>query len=186
MADAATTTSCEEWRDVPGWEGIYRISSLGRVERLPRYVKTKNGSYRLHQGRISFGGKQSGGYKTLQMAAEGRFERRSVHELVCTLFNGPRPNSFSQVRHLDGSKDNNKASNLAWGTAKDNAEDREQHGTDPKGERAGNHRLSEADVLAIRAAYVPKYGSLTALARQYGVTPTQILHIVKRRQWAHI
>lgn len=176
----------EEWRDIPGWEGIYRVSSEGRVQRLPRFVKTKGGSFRLHKGGKISGNLTAAGYRNLDLVGEGRRQRIGLHEAVCAAFHGDKPGESHQVRHLDGVPSHNSAANLAWGTPKENAADRELHGTDPKGERAGNSRLKDADILAIRAAYAPKYGSLSRLAREYGVTPTQILNIVSRRQWAHI
>jgi len=83
-------------------------------------------------------------------------------------------------------KTNNLPSNLRWATAKENAEDRELHGTDPKGSRAGNSRLTEEDVLRIRAKYRKRYGALTDLGREYGVTNACIWNIVHRKQWTHI
>ena len=175
----------EDWRDVPGWEDVYRVSSHGRIEVLPRFVRSKGNCYRLKSRRFHSGGRQ-GGYRGFMASAGGRHERIAVHRLVCAVFNGPPANPSDQVRHLDGSRDNNRASNLAWGTAKQNAEDRELHGTDPKGERGPSARLTELEVLAIRAAYAPGYGALSRLGRAYGVTSSQILNIVTRKQWAHI
>lgn len=45
---------------------------------------------------------------------------------------GLAPVENAETRHLDGDKVNNKPENLAWGTAKENALDRERH----KAERA--------------------------------------------------
>lgn len=47
MADAAFTDETEIWKPVPGYEGFYQVSSLGRVEALPRWVATKGGSFAL-------------------------------------------------------------------------------------------------------------------------------------------
>lgn len=183
MVDARNT---EEWRDVAGWAGVYRVSSHGRIRRLPRYVASKNGSFALRKGGDTFGSKTHKGYREIQMTADGRLERRFVHQIVCDTFNGLRSDPDHQVRHLDGNPNNNHASNLAWGTAKENSADQVLHGTDPVGERAGNSRLTEAEVLDIRRLYRREYGMLSKLASTFGVTPTQILNIVNRRQWAHI
>lgn len=182
----ADTQNTEEWRDVAGWAGVYRVSSHGRIKRLPRYVASKNGSLALRKGGDTFGNKTRKGYREIQMTADGRLERRFVHQLVCEAFNGLRADPLHQVRHLDGNPSNNCASNLAWGTAKQNAADQVLHGTDPVGERAGNSRLTEAQVLDIRRMYRRERGVLTGLATAFGVSPTQILNIVTRRQWAHI
>jgi len=66
-------------------------------------------------------------------ALPGRRVRRWVHVLVATAFHGSRPSPEHEVRHLDGCKTNNRADNLAWGTAKENAMDRERHGRTRRG-----------------------------------------------------
>ena len=42
----------EEWKSISGYEGLYEVSSYGRVRSLDRYVKYSNGQIRLHKGRI--------------------------------------------------------------------------------------------------------------------------------------
>lgn len=42
----------EVWKDIPGWEGIYQISTKGRVRSLDRYVELPNGALRRHNGRL--------------------------------------------------------------------------------------------------------------------------------------
>lgn len=54
-----------------------------------------------------------------------------------------------------------------------------------KGEGNGRAVLTEDDVRAIRAE-PQKYGVLSRLARQYGVTTSNILDIRKRRTWKHV
>lgn len=56
----------------------------------------------------------------------GRSRVVSVHSLVASTFIGPRPTGF-EVRHLDGDKKNNDASNLQWGTTAENMDDRRRH-----------------------------------------------------------
>lgn len=42
-------TNDEEWRDIPGFEGVYRVSSLGRVLSLERRCDCGNGTRRVRQ-----------------------------------------------------------------------------------------------------------------------------------------
>ena len=35
----------EEWKDIPGYEGYYQISNLGRVKSVPRIIKNNAGYY---------------------------------------------------------------------------------------------------------------------------------------------
>ena len=73
------------------------------------------------------------GYKTARLTINGKRKKYFVHKLVAFYYLPPRPSKKHQLRHLDGCKGNNKANNLAWGTAQDNANDREKHGRTSRG-----------------------------------------------------
>ena len=75
------------------------------------------------------------GYMFVRLTVDGKRTTRLVHVLVAEKFIGKKPSSLHQVRHLDGNKKNNSAKNLAWGTAKENANDRESHGRTSRGEK---------------------------------------------------
>ena len=75
------------------------------------------------------------GYLSVRVTVDGKRKRHAVHRLVAAQFLPARPSPAHQVRHLDGNKLNNCATNLAWGTAKQNAEDRDLHGTTYRGDR---------------------------------------------------
>lgn len=187
MADAINNDSAEIWKPVPGWEDFYEVSSLGRVMRLPRFVTTKNGALALKpRNFLTCPVNNRSGYPEVLLCDSGRKRRANVHSLVCEAFHGPKPTTIHQVAHNDGTRTNNRSDNLRWATPKENAFDRNSHGTAPIGEGAGNAKLTEHEVLAIRSEYQPGYGSLAKLGRKYRVTSTQILHIVRRRQWTHI
>jgi hypothetical protein len=74
-----------------------------------------------------------------------------IHKIVCETFNGPRPFPGAQVCHLDGNRMNNAARNLAWGTAKENNSHKVLHGTDGRGERNGQAKLTRDAVRQMRA-----------------------------------
>lgn len=93
------------------------------------------------------------GYLRVHINVRGRRICRQVHRIVCESFHGPPMNRQHQVRHLDGNKLNNSANNLAWGTAKENAADRDTHGTTARGERNGMSSLDADDVIAVRVLY---------------------------------
>lgn len=96
----------EEWRRIPGIPN-YLASDLGRVMSLCG-----------REVRILRPGTSTNGY--LQVALHGR--TIAVHRIVCEAFHGA-PQPGEEVRHLDGGKVNNVASNLAWGTSAENAQD---------------------------------------------------------------
>lgn len=86
------------------------------------------------------------GYHSVRINMGGKRKRVAVHVLVAREYLPPRPSSEHQVRHLDGDKTRPCVSNPAWGTAKENAEDRERHGRTSRGAshsaaiRNGDHR----------------------------------------------
>ena len=75
------------------------------------------------------------GYPSVRLTSNGRRKRIAVHRLVAAAFLSERPSPQHEIRHLDGDKTNNHASNLAWGTRADNAADREAHGRTSRGPR---------------------------------------------------
>ena len=91
----------EEWRDIPGYEGWYQVSNLGRVRSMRRISpsimspSTYNGYHRVN---LSNGGK----YTTIH-----------IHRLVAMVFL-PNPYNYPQVNHLDGNRQNNNINNLEW------------------------------------------------------------------------
>jgi len=75
----------------------------------------------------------SSGYPSVRITINGKRTRIPVHKLVAQKFLEPKPSDKHEIRHLDGNKNNNHHTNLAWGTPKDNALDRRNHGRTSKG-----------------------------------------------------
>lgn len=124
----------------------YEVSNLGRARSLPRFVS--NGTPR--RGRVLRQEKTSNGYLRVCVSVGDRKRHVLVHRAVADAFHGMCPDGM-QVRHLDGTRDNNQAENLAWGTASENMRDRRRHGTDFNANKETcprNHRLSEPNLRA--------------------------------------
>jgi NUMOD4 motif/HNH endonuclease len=113
----------ERWLPIPDWEGLYEVSNLGRVRSLPRMT---NGGVR--GGNILSPSIGTTGYRHLTLTASGRpRDERRVHEIVALAFLGIRPRG-QEIRHIDGDKLNNAATNLAYGTHCDNEQDKISQG----------------------------------------------------------
>jgi hypothetical protein len=69
----------------------------------------------------------SHGYPSVRIYINGKRKRICVHRLVAMEYLPPKPSPMHQIRHLDGDKKNNYYKNLKWGTARQNALDREKH-----------------------------------------------------------
>lgn len=135
------TPNPEGWLPVPGYEGYYEVSNLGRARSLPRYVRTNGGAMRRSPGRVLKFGTYRDGHKHVTFCREGVHRTFTVHGVVMLTFTGECPEG-QQIRHLNGVPDDNRwapgetaeeviaaGGNLIYGTAKENAEDRDdRHG----------------------------------------------------------
>lgn len=109
----------EIWKDMPGYEGLYQASNLGRIKSLDKVVfqKAKNNSTSKHiyKGKILKPILHDTGYNYVTLNCKNI----SVHRLVAKTFI-PNMENKPFVNHIDGNKLNNNANNLEWCTAKEN------------------------------------------------------------------
>lgn len=155
----------EIWKDIPGYEGRYEVSSFGRVRSLTGTPKILRQSLR-------------GKYPSVTLAKDGSKKSATAHSLVCLAFYGPRPEKH-EVMHLDGDPTNNAVSNLSYGTASQNQRMRADHGTAYRGADHHKCRLTENEVYEIRAAT----SGIRRLGAKYGVSRSTIEAIRARRNW---
>ena len=120
----------EQWKPVHGYEGIYEVSSHGRVRSLDRTVTYSDGHVRSHKGKVLRATLNPGGYPVVSLYRQGRPKNCYVHALVAEAFFGTRPKGM-EVCHNDGDPTNNHLDNLRYGTRSDNMLDRVRHGTNP-------------------------------------------------------
>lgn len=165
----------EEWRSVPGYEGQYEVSSLGRVRSLDRPVRIRGGSYRVSKGRVLTPLRHTGGYDAVHL---GRKNQRLVHELVALAFIGDRPPG-AVTRHLDGDPTNNRVDNLAWGTQSENMRDVARYDRPISG-RVGLEALSEIRSRLSRGE------ACVDIAICVGVNPNAVYKIKSGRTFAYI
>lgn len=98
----------EIWKDVVGYEGLYKISNHGRL------ISLKYGKEKI----LKFG--KARGYLQTNLHKNGKFKKAFIHRLVASAFID-NPDDLPQVNHKDENKTNNNACNLEWCTAKYNS-----------------------------------------------------------------
>ena len=99
----------EIWRPVVGYEGLYEVSSYGRVRSLDKY-DSRN---RFRKGRILTLYTETGGYLRAHLSSNGKAKHHSVHRLVAEAFI-PNPDNLPEINHIDEDKINNRADNLEF------------------------------------------------------------------------
>lgn len=175
----------EVWKAVPGFEGVYEVSDLGRVRSLDRVLvqgcKWGGTMQRFYKGRVLSPGVDKRGRLFVNLNYLCSTKRRSIASLVAEAFIGPRPEGMD-VCHGDGNSSNNKLLNLRYDTPAGNAADKIMHGTHLFGESTPASKLTEEQVLKILSS--PLSG--VALAEIYDVTPAAICAIRKGKNWAYL
>lgn len=176
----------EEWRDIPGYEKLYKVSNYGRI--LAERTITSQGR-RINQI-VMAQDTDKDGYKKVGLRKCGKSKKFFVHRLVATAFID-NENDYPVINHIDGNPANNRFDNLEWCTVKYNVNfgDRaKKYSAKTRGEKHYNSILTEHDVLIIRETYIPgdpNYGQ-AAIARKYGVSRGTIESIVRNKSWKYL
>jgi len=106
----------EEWRAIPGFEGLYEVSSIGRVKSLERKVRCGSGygdgSFR-HVAERMLSLTKNTTYVLVALSKDNKQRSRSVHQLVAIAFLDHTPNGHMIiVDHKNGDKHDNRVENL--------------------------------------------------------------------------
>ena len=109
----------EIWKDIEGFEGLYQVSTQGRIKSVERYIKSSGNTYRFAKERIMKQQINHKGYPSILLHKESVPYPRVVHRLVAMAFI-PNPQNLPQVNHKDTNKLNNRVENLEWMTGEEN------------------------------------------------------------------
>lgn len=105
----------EIWKDIEGYEGLYKVSNLGNIKSLDR----TDCSGRKIKGKIIKQSQNRGGYKYIKLHKNSEIKNVSVHRLVAVAF-VENIHEKKCVNHIDGNKHNNNSNNLEWVTQSEN------------------------------------------------------------------
>lgn len=102
----------EEWRDVVGYEGLYKVSSFGRVIRLSK--KSRNGTCEFTLKPSLRNAYDHFGYNYMKLVDyNGKYKAFFVHRLVANAFI-ENPNNYKEIDHINCNRKDNRVENLRW------------------------------------------------------------------------
>lgn len=161
--------SKEVWKSVKGFEGLYEISSLGRVK----------SSYRTKK--ILRPVTQRGGYLQVSLSKNKTVYYRKVHRLVAEAFLKYDSERF-YVNHKDCNKKNNIPSNLEYCTMAENNKHAGDNNLKPIGTNHTNSKFTHNDLKEIRNLIKQKISS-RKIGKMFGVAKSTILNIKHNRTY---
>jgi hypothetical protein len=197
----------ERWLPVVGWEGLFEVSSLGRVKnaRTGYIFRPTNAPYQRYQ-RVTLCGK-------------GTKVQVSVSHLVLETFVGPCPDGMEVLHGPAGSRVD-RLTNLRWGRPKRTvplirnetalyrleartqwqdclrnlcvrsrivmcwAGSRTAHNA--SGSQHRDAKLTDAKVLQARELYAAGGASHAKLAARFGVSPSPMRNAITGKTWTHV
>jgi len=111
----------EEWKPIKGYEGIYEISSFGRVKSLDRQIKENSGKIRFKKGKLLALSINTRGYLFTSLSKNSKIKSFTTHKLVSIAFLNHIPSGMTVViDHLNNNKLDNFYKNLKQTSQREN------------------------------------------------------------------
>lgn len=104
----------DEWRDIVGYEGLYKVHPSGKVSTVERKIWTRVAPAIVKKPYLT-----KEGYCMIRLSKDGKSKATGLHRLVAMAFI-PNPENKPEVDHIDGNPANNSVENLRWVTPTEN------------------------------------------------------------------
>ena len=148
-------------KDIPGYEGLYRVTDDGQI------FSVKRGIYMKQQS-------DKDGYCTVNLRKDGKYRKFFVHRLMALTYI-PNPEGKETVNHINEIKNDNRLENLEWATRKEQT----NHGT--RTERAAASKMKK--VRCVETGEV--FESAGAAAQSVDSWREHIVKVLKGRAKTH-
>ena len=156
----------ETWKDIPGYEGLYKVSNTGKVKSMnyrhsdvPRILATLDNGY---------------GYRRVRLYnVNKKYKYYYVHRLVWEAFMGSIPEGL-QINHLNENKADNRLENLSLCTPKENT----NYGT--RNKRAGEKHCKRIQMLDKNNNILKTFNSLKEAAQFLNKNKTTASSVISK------
>jgi len=181
----SSTFDDEVWVDIKGYEGVYMVSTRGRIKSLDRIVMSR-GRAMPRKGRILRPNIYKNGYLWVLLTKDKNPLQFFVHRIVATHLID-NPNNLPFVNHIDWDKTNNDTLNLEWCTPKQNVHHALNNGLLEcmQGENYHSAALTNKQAIEIRDGY-NKGDNIYSIAAKYDVHSTTIRRVIQRKTFKNI
>ncbi|GAB3260272.1 hypothetical protein GCM10027347_24450 [Larkinella harenae] len=163
------------------------------VENPPRYEVSNFGRLKSFQNDSKEGtlinGSTIQGYRSLNIRTSGKTINRYFHKLIAEAFLTREKPDQIYVIHLDHDKKNNHFQNLKWVTKEEMIEHNRSSPNILNREiprRTRNYKLTESKVKMIKKLLRNEKNRLKMIAKQFGITHTQLNRIRSGENWKHV
>ncbi|GAB2581416.1 HNH endonuclease [Spirosoma areae] len=185
------------------WNEKWVLISFEGIVNPPRYEVSNYGRLRSYQSSATTSAKHPAtkalsklikgsviqGYRSLNIRSEGKTLNRYVHKLVAEQFTNRDTPDQIFVIHLDHDKQNNHYQNLKWAT-KEEMIDHNRNNPYLKNRQlprqTRNYKLTESKVRIIKKLLLNDKNRLKMIAKQFGITHTQLNRIRSGENWKHV
>jgi hypothetical protein len=111
----------EIWKDIPGYEGIYQVSNLGKIKSIPRVTNNTKGCYITKELILKHSLCKSRGYPVVRVSIKSVRKTIVIHQAVAMAFLNHTPCGHKiVVDHINEDKTDNRVENLQVITNREN------------------------------------------------------------------
>lgn len=185
----------EIWKSIDGFEGLYEVSSFGRVRSLNRIIIKSNGRITHYKGRILKSNSGARIYPSVNLKINSHQKPSQVHTLVAKAFM-EYPGGQYHVHHIDGNKNNANINNLEYKLASVHIINhgllRRKQLKIPSniktfgGSSHPNAILNESSVKTIKQIAATGTKSMASLAKEFNVSTSTICAILHNKNWKYV
>lgn len=176
----------ENWKDIPGYEGLYQVSDQGRIRSLER-ERIQMGTKYISPGKVMSPCVRKKGYNRISLRKNNKAKSFLLHRLVLLAFVGEPMDDKVLGMHLNDNPRDNRLVNLKWGSPADNSKDAWDKGLYPplplQGKFNEDHPLSRPLIqMTMSGEFIKRFENSYDVLRQLKINQSNIIQVCKGRR----